>query len=281
MSTLTSEITNHVPVAGKLSYVSPEDPRWKRTIIDILERMTGRPKITRLYREIQSTPLAPCDIWAEALKKLQVKIEFDQQKLDSIPAGVPLVFIANHPFGVIDGIILGHLLSKVRDEFKVLVNAVLCKQDERLNSFLLPIDFNEDKNAIRSNIATRQEAQNRLMAGGAIGIFPSGGVATATKIWGKAEDLEWKRFTAKLIQLAKPMVVPIYFHGQNSRLFQLASYINPAFRLGLLLFEVRNKMGKTIKIEIGSPISFDKLSHIKDRQLLLDHLKDLTFGLAK
>jgi putative hemolysin len=190
------------------------------------------------------------------------------------------VIIANHPYGVVDGLIMGYLASLVRSHFCVLVNEVLTHQDPRLNEQLLPIDFGETRAALQTNLLTRKEALGRLERGEAIVIFPSGGVATSPKGWGKAEDLEWKRFTAKMIQMAKATVVPVYVPGQNSRLFQLASQISPALRLGMLLNEVRNKMGSQIKLEIGDPIPFATLASVKDRQLLLDLLREKTFSLA-
>ena len=154
-----------------------------------------------------------------------------------IPREGPIIFIANHPFGVVDGLALGEIISKVRDKFAILVNAVLCRNPQ-LDPFLLPIDFREIPEAMKTNINTRQEAINRLLNGEAIAIFPSGAVATAPFPGKEPVDLEWKRFVVKLITQSKATVIPLYFHGNNSFWFQLASYIHMNLRLGLLLFEV-------------------------------------------
>ena len=132
---------------------------------------------------------------------------------------------------------------------------------------------------MQTNLNTRKIALERMKQGEALVIFPSGGVMTSPNGFAKAEDLEWKRFTAKVIQMAKATVIPIFVHGENSRLFQLISQFSQALRMSLLLNEVRNKMGKEIHLTIGDPIPFSKLASIKDRQQLLDHLKEITFGL--
>ena len=257
----------------KLSYASAEDPWWKRNLIRFLEFLTGRPKIERLYKELREMDLVPNKVWDVALEKLEVSAVYDKRQLDKIPHEGPLVFISNHPFGVLDGLLLGQLVSCVRKEFSVLVHDALTKQDERLDKFLLPVDFRETKEALHTNIETRKKSMETLQAGNALAIFPAGGVSTSPKGFGKAQDLEWKRFTAKLIQRSKATVVPVYFHGQNSRLFQLVSQISQLLRYGLLLHEVRNKMGDQIQVTVGDPIPFEELSEIKDRQQLLDHLR--------
>ena len=263
-----------------LSYASAEDPWLRRNLILFLEFLTGRPKIEKLYKELREMDLVPNEVWDAALEKLKVSAVYDKQQLDKIPQEGPLVFVSNHPFGVLDGLLLGQLVSVVRKDFSVLVHDALTKQDERLDKFLLPVDFKETKEALRTNIETRKRAIETLQAGNAIAIFPAGGVSTSPKGFGKAQDLEWKRFTAKLIQRSKATVVPVFFHGQNSRLFQLVSQISQLLRYGLLLHEVRNKMGDQIQVTVGDPMPFEALADIKDRQKLLDHLRAVTLSLG-
>ncbi|MDP5170401.1 MAG: lysophospholipid acyltransferase family protein [Bacteroidia bacterium] len=261
-----------------LTYVSPIDPPLKRTVMNVLELATGRKMLSSRYAKLQAMELEDWQVWGKSLELLEVGVNVKGFPLKSIPKDGPLVFIANHPFGVVDGLIMGKIAAETRGRFSILVNAVLGGQDPRIEANLLPIDFAETKEAAMVNIATRQQAINKLKQGEAIVIFPSGGVATAHKVFGKAEELDWKRFTAQLIQKSGATVVPIYFHGQNSPLFHLASKVGPTFRLGLLLREVRNKMGKTIQLTVGEPIHFEKLSQTA-RQEMMELLKEITFGL--
>lgn len=267
------------PSLYKLTYESPHDPMPIRLLIRMLEWATGRPKLEKLYTQLQQMDLQPIEVWKTTLSLLEIIPKFDPEQLNKIPKDGPVLIIANHPFGVVDGLLLGYLTSLIRSEFVVLVNEVLCRQDPRMNQFLLPIDFRENKEAMRINIQTRNIALERMQQGQALVIFPSGGVATSLTPFGKAQDLEWKRFTAKVIQMAKATVIPVFVHGKNSRMFQLASHAHVNLRMGMLLNEVRNKMGKEMKLSIGDPIPFSAIANIKDRQKLLDHLRDVTFSL--
>lgn len=264
----------------RLSYSSTDDPLMKRMLISTIEHATGRKRLERIYSEIKAENPDSSMLWDLLLSKLELFPHYDQQQLAKIPTEGPIIFVANHPFGVVDGVILGYLASKVRSNFCVLVNEVLCRE-ELLQPYFLPIDFRETRAALQTNIQSRNETLRRLQNGEALAIFPAGGVATSPKIWGKAEDLEWKRFVIKMIWQTKATVIPIFVHGQNSRLFQLASHLSMNLRLSLLLHEVRNKRGRPIFLDIGDPIPFDQLSNIKDRQQLLDHLRHVTLDLKK
>ena len=273
-------ISNLPTTRARLSYSNPGDPLLKKAVIAAIELTTGRRKLERLYNAVRNLQLLPSELWGAALQKLDIRMDFDAAQLAKIPKEGPVVFIANHPFGVADGLILGHLVSSVRERFAILVNEVICKE-EQLDDFLLPIDFRETKEAMQTNLRSRQETMARLQRGEALAIFPAGGVATSPKVFGAAQDLEWKRFTAKVIQQTQATVVPIYVHGQNSRLFQMASHISMPLRLSLLLNEIRNKMGKTIRITIGDPITYETLSAATDRQNMLAYLRKMTFALSE
>jgi putative hemolysin len=237
-----------------LSYSEPGDPWVTKWIIQLVEGLTGRNLIEKKYNEVLNRGLPGKDLMSAALRELDINLCFDGFSIMDIPRDGPIIFIANHPFGVVDGLALGEIISKVRDKFAILVNAVLCRNPQ-LDPFLLPIDFREIPEAMKTNINTRQDAINRLLNGEAIAIFPSGAVATAPFPGKEPVDLEWKRFVVKLITQSKATVIPLYFHGNNSFWFQLASYIHMNLRLGLLLFEVKNKMGKPLFVSIGKPIT--------------------------
>ncbi|MEL6250461.1 MAG: lysophospholipid acyltransferase family protein [Bacteroidota bacterium] len=278
---MRSHISDNSRNTPKITYVSPYDPWAKRVLMALLERICGGKKIDKLYTEIRHTEMEPEQIWEKSIKKLELQLRYDEKKLLAAPKEGPLVFISNHPFGVVDGLILGYFAARIRKDFVVIVNEVLLGQDERIDSFLLPIDFRDTKSAMKANIRTKNETLNRLANGEALVIFPSGGVATSPKGFGKAEDLEWKRFVAKVIQQSKATVIPVFVHGQNSRLFQLVSQVSATLRLSMLLHEVKNKIGKPIYLEIGDPIPYEEVAHIRDRQKLLNHLWKVTHDLGK
>lgn len=262
------------------SYADANDPWWKKLLINAVELSTGRRTIERLYNNIRDLDVPGHELWGLGLEQLRIKIDYKAEALAVIPAEGPLVFIANHPYGVVDGLILAAMLAKVRRRFVFLVNEVLTR-DERLKPFLLPVDFRETEEALKINLESRRLAIERLKSGDSLAIFPSGGVMTAKSYFGPAEDLEWKRFVLKLIQQSKATVVPMYIEGQNSRLFQMVSQFSVALRLGMLLYETVNKQGRTIKVNIGKPIAFEELQTACDPKKQLDYLRERVMELKK
>jgi putative hemolysin len=127
----------------------------------------------------------------------------------------------------------------------------------------------------------RKAALAHVKGGGCIVVFPSGGVATTPRPFDPlAVDDEWKPFTAKLITQSGAHVTPIFFDGQNSRLFQIASHLSLELRLALVFREVRRRMGKTLRVEIGETLTPDTLEAAGKRRGLMEFLREKTYALA-
>ncbi|MGA7714162.1 MAG: lysophospholipid acyltransferase family protein [Rhizomicrobium sp.] len=261
------------------SYAAEDDPPFKRLIIRMIEHLTGQPYLRWLYEDYQNHPKNET-FWDSAIRRLELKVTYDDEKLATWPKTGPLVVVSNHPFGVLDGLIICHLVAKVRNDFRVLTNSVLYRADE-IKPYMLPIDFAETKEAMKTNLQSRAEAKSHLMRGGCLVIFPAGGVSTTPKVWDKrAIDADWKTFTARMITQARAPVAPVYFAGQNSRLFQVASHISMTLRLSLLFKEVHNKIGSEVRVRVGDVVPFASLASITDRYAFMQHLRDLTYALG-
>jgi len=262
------------------SYADPADPRLKRLFIRIVERVTGQPYLKWLYEDNRANPVPGEDFWDAAVRKLELHVKYNEAALAQWPKTGPLVVVANHPFGVLDGLLICHLVAKVRKDFRVLTNAVLLRAEE-VKEFLLPVDFAETEEALQTNLKTRAEAKKHLMKGGCLVVFPAGGVSTTPSIWHKrAIDAEWKNLTARLISQAKAPVAPVYFAGQNSRLFQIASHISSTLRLSLIFKEVHDRIGSDVHIRIGEILPYERIAGMNDRQSVMDKLKEITYSLG-
>jgi putative hemolysin len=188
--------------------------------------------------------------------------------------------IANHPYGILDGLMMGHILSSHRGDFKIMANSVFKKADD-LNRVLLPISFDTDKEALALNIQTRKNALKYLGDGGAIGVFPGGTVSTAAKPFSKPMDPGWRSFTARMVSKSQATVVPIYFDGHTSRLFQIASHMHSTLRMGLLIKEFKKRVDTPVRIAIGKPLGRDVLDPMaKDSKAMMDFLRKATYELS-
>lgn len=261
------------------SYASPDDSRAKQLVIKLIERLTGQPCLKRMYLDNRANPVEGETFFAAAIRYLRLSLDFDMSRLHEIPKDGPLVLVANHPFGVIDGLVISHLASMARGEFKVLTNAVL-NQAPEIEDYLLPVDFDETPEALATNIRTRKISRDLLKAGGTIIVFPGGTVSTSPRPFGRAVDPVWQPFTAQLVQRSKATVVPIFFEGQNGRLFQIASHFSRTLRLSLLFREVRESIGSRVPVRIGRPIRYAELAHLSDRNEFADELRRRTYALG-
>ncbi|HKK76708.1 MAG TPA: lysophospholipid acyltransferase family protein [Saprospiraceae bacterium] len=281
MSETSNEHTSQKAYEGRRFTYSSENDSWlKRQVILTIEWLTGRNQLQKIYDEIHEENPTPFNVWGNGLRKLNIKMDFDEAQLEKIPKEGPLIFVANHPFGVVDGAILLHIATRVRKDYFVLVNEVV-SHEPVLEGHFLPVDFRQNEAALQTNLRTKEQTTERLNKGQALVIFPSGAVSTARRFFGPVEEFPWRRFICTRIHETKCSVVPIYFHGRNSRLFQFVSKFSMNLRLGLLLYEVMNKRGKTLKIEIGEPIHYPEMEEYEDRQMLIDFLKDRTMSLSE
>ena len=265
----------------RFSYSTADQPLLQRTVIRAIEKIGGQAKLKKLYDNRNNERLPDESFFATALRLLRISVDIDRASLSLCPQDGPVVFIANHPYGVLDGISLAWLSTLVRPDTKVLANSVLCQIPEARDN-LLPVDFAGTRQAQETNVRSRLTAQSWLRAGHAIGIFPGGGVSTSERPHkGPAVELPWAPFTAKLIKASRAVVIPVFFVGQNSRLFQLASHISDTLRLSLVFRETARRMGTKLTMRVGTPIPFSEIAHIEDRSELVKELRRRTFALAQ
>jgi putative hemolysin len=264
----------------ELSYANDSQPRLKRWVIRSIEGMSGRNRFFRLY-EIWRREIVPTGdhIFGRMLDLISIKLNVSQDRpVCLVPEG-PLVMIANHPFGIGDGLAILSLAENLGRPFKVLIHKDLLKISE-MQPFALPVSFEESREAIALNLETRKEAVRLLKEGTTIVVFPAGGVATAPRGFGRAVDLPWKMFPARLIQAARASVVPVYFSGQNGRAFHIASKLSMTLRLSMLVREFKKLSGRAITAKIGDVLSWQELAVHEDRKDLLAFLQNAVLALG-
>jgi putative hemolysin len=212
------------------------------------------------------------------MRGLDITVRHDPCRLTDVPRQGPLVVVANHPFGVVDGLALCHLVAKVRQDFRVVAMSTLCRMPE-VRAHVLPINFANTRDAVATSARSRAAARSLLAAGGCLLIFPAGAVSTARQPFGPAEDAPWHPFVGRLVQSSRAAVLPVRFEGQNSRLFQLVSRISPTLRLSLLLREAVSRIGTEILAHVGQVLPFESLAAFDEPKALVEHLREVTYGL--
>ena len=264
------------------SYASRVEHNFaQRLIIKTIERVTGKKKLEALYNQYYKKEADPKNFWTDILKIMDISVINKSQNKLNIPIDGPLMVIANHPFGIIDGLILCSLVSQVRSDFKIMTHETL-KLLPQLEEYILPVDFSSiDKKSIKNNLDTANKAKQQLKDKGVLIIFPSGSVSTAKNFKSDARDDEWKTFPAKLAHLTKANILPIYFDGKNGLLFHIfASKIKSStLKYSSYIHETRKKIGKKVIIYSGEVIKYEKIAQMKDRNLLINFLKKITYDL--
>jgi putative hemolysin len=267
--------------ARDISYATAARTRGGRAVIRAVENATGRLGLIRRARGYEAEMIDGRCFWEVMVVRMGVRLDVVAGSLADIPAEGPLVVVANHPYGVLDGLVMGHILSSVRgDEFRILANTVFRRAPE-LERVVLPVDFAETDAAVRENVAARKAALRHLAEGGAIGVFPGGTVSTAPRPFGRPMDPGWRTFTARMVLRSGAAVVPIYFDGANSRLFQVASHLHQTLRLALLLREFRARSRGPVRIAVGRPIDPARLEAYRhDPRGMMDFLRRETYALS-
>ena len=262
------------------TFATAEVNRLGQLFIMITELLTGKLKLKKLYDEYLAENRPPKFFWDDAVSKLNFTLKTFYQKDSYIPRTGKLIVIANHAFGVADGVSICSVISKVRQDYKMVTHKVL-RQADAVKDKILPIDFNETKEALLTNISTRKEAEKVLLSDGVLVLFPSGRIATKKNLkkYTKADDGEWKQWVSKLILKTKSPVLPIFFDGQNSQWYHIANKLGLTFRYSLCMYELKRKIGDNIYMYFGSLISYDDMEKIGDIKEITSYLRSTTYSL--
>ena len=265
-----------------LSYASTFEDPMKSRIISVMEMFTGKLTILRMIRQFEKRG-APSGqaFWRAALDTMGIDLTTPQAQLDRIPKDGPVVVVAIHPHGMVDGMIFADLIGRVRSDYRILTRSLLTSIDEVAGSFMIPVPFPHDPDAQRKGVEMRAKAMKHLKDGGVVALFPSGVVASSETWWGPAVEAEWNVFTAKMIRRSGATVVPMKFPGQNSRAYQIANQVSPMLRQGLLLHEIVHSCNKPQGPIVGHPIDPAEIKkHADDPRGFMAWLRDHTLAMT-
>ena len=214
------------------------------------------------------------------LEDFNIKLRIDnEQVLENLPAGA-FVTVSNHPFGALDGIALIHLIAQRRPEYKVMVNMVLNHITAMRPNFIA-VDQSQSDDPAKRAVSEQgiRQCIKQIRSGQPVGFFPAGAMSKVNWKW-QLIDREWQPNVVRLIQKFKVPVIPIFFHGNNSFLFNLLGITFWQLRTVRLPSEVWRKCNSTMHISVGNPISVEEqLKHQGSVEEFGEWLKAQTYAL--
>jgi putative hemolysin len=250
----------------KVSYANTFTNPWKANTIRAMEWVTGKLPLLRMVRRFERMgPAEGQKFWTQALDIMGIELQTPAEQIANIPKDGPVIVVANHPHGLVDGMVLAHLIGQVREDYKILTRALLTGIRE-IDPFMIPVPFPHEENAREQSLEMRAKAMAHLKDNGVIVLFPSGVVASSDTMFGPAVERVWNPFTAKMIQRSGATVVPIFFPGQNSRAYQMANKISPTIRQGLLIHEVIHSCKRPQSPVVGKPITPEEVKAFEGGQ---------------
>lgn len=266
----------------RLSYSSTFSEPHRVLIVRLVEWLTGKITLLRLVRQFEAMgPVRGAGFWQRALDLMKVEVRTPAEQIARIPKTGPVVIVANHPHGLVDGLVMARLVMQVRSDFKILTRSLLTGIEE-IAWHMVPVPFPHEPDALEKGLEMRRIAMQHLAEGGVVILFPSGQVAVSKTWFGPAIELEWNPFTAKMVMRSGATVVPIFFSGQNSRLFQIAHNLSFTLRQGLLLHEIAHAMHKPQAPVIGDPVSPEEVrGWAGNPRGLMAHLRARTLALGE
>jgi putative hemolysin len=184
--------------------------------------------------------------------------------LDRIPQSGPAIVIANHPFGLLDGLIVASLANRRRSDFRVLANSLLASIPE-VRQYVIAV--NVLSREVNANGQALRSALRWVQSGGALIVFPAGEVAAPHGLPPAVVDPQWNEGVLRLAKAAKAPVVPVHVAGRNSTAFQAAGMVHPRLRTALLNRELLNKRGSVTEVSVGRPIPANRLQEVDDTEL--------------
>ena len=248
-----------------------------------LERTLGINRLNQSYArfstQIEAAGSTPANAFRLGLEILEVAYAVSDEDLAKIPAAGPLVVVANHPFGGIEGLILGDLLCGVRHDVKFLANYLL-KRVSGIKEFIIPVDPFQSRTATTSNRQGLKAALRWLRTGGLLATFPAGEVSSFDLSRQRVQDPPWHAHLGGMLHRTGASVLPVFFPGQNSLMFQLLGMVHPLLRTTMLPRELFNKASRKIPVYIGKPITRHKLRRFNTDSERVAYLRATTYFLA-
>jgi len=251
---------------------------WTRPLEPALYRLLVPADVSRALGEARQGGVG-ADFARRFLELMDISFAVDEGDRERLPAAGAAVVVANHPYGIVEGLILMAVLDRVRADYKAIANSLLAGVGE-LSGHIIAVNPFESPESHAQNRVPLREAVGWLRAGGMLAVFPAGEVAHLDWKEHSVTDGPWKTTAARLALRTHCPVVPVFFEGANSVSFQMAGVVHPALRTVGLAREFHKLRGRTVRLRVGNPISHASLEALGDADRATSYLRSRTFLLA-
>ncbi|MCX7823691.1 MAG: lysophospholipid acyltransferase family protein [Syntrophobacterales bacterium] len=243
----------------------------------MLEKISALDKLQLAYSKIPSFE-DPYLFIEEVIRSFGIQVIMEGNT-NSIPPEGPLLVVANHPFGGLEGLILAKFLLDHRRDVKILGNYLLSNIEE-LKSLIIGVDPFERSDSPLKNAAPLRFAIEWLEGGGVLGVFAAGSVSHLSLKKLRVEDSPWNPVIAKVAMRTKVPILPIFFHGSNRPLFHIAGVVHPRLRTLLLPREFEKKRGHNVRMTVGALISQKEYESIGVPESVIEYFRVKTYSLG-
>lgn len=254
-------------------------PFKPRIVSAVIERALGLDRLGQIYDE-RPPGLTPHEFLQYTLESLGVSLElFNESNLDEIPRTGPLLIVANHPLGGLEGVAIAKVISDIRPDLKVLTNELLRRIPELADIFI-GVDV-LSSNGAAGNVASIKQVHKHLKSDGAVLIFPAGMVSTYEHSHRRIQDRPWNRLVGQLLKRYQATCLPVHVGGTNSRAFYAAGMIHPRLRTALLPRQLANKQGFKLQLRFGRSVPAAELRLLQSPRAITDYLRVSTDALVR
>ena len=256
---------------ARASHMRPGDPR-----IALLTEVSGLKGLQKIYEGARH--LHDLEFVRAVFEQLDLELAVPPDQLEQLPREGGLILVANHPYGAIDGLALVDIFGRIRPELKVMANFLLQQLKPLGHRFIGVNPFEQLRS--KSSFQGMRNALEHVKQGGALALFPAGEVSSWRTELKAVADPRWKTPALKLVQLAGVPVVPVWFDGANSVVFQMLGMIHPNLRTMILPNEMLRMRGRQVRMRVGKPIPAKEIAAFSSADQLGRYLRAKTYALG-